>query len=92
MENLNVDLREKSVIPQNVPSIKIDIRELLQEGDDRSEDQSILKTQENYNNKSYSEILATENYHNASNVWNSKELEDLIIVKQTVDKNGRIVV
>lgn len=92
MENLNVDLREKSVIPQNVASIKIDIRELLQEGDDRSEDQSILKTQENYNNKSYSEILPTENYQNASNVWNSKELEDLIIVKQTVDKNGRIVV
>jgi hypothetical protein len=92
MENFVVDLRDKPVMPQAMASIKIDIRELLQEGDDKSEDQSILKTQENYNDKSYSDILHTENYQNASNAWNSKELEDLIIVKQTVDKNGRIVI
>jgi hypothetical protein len=92
MENFVVDLRDKPVIPEAMASIKIDIRELLQEGDDKSEDQSILKTQENYNDKSYSDILHTENYQNASNAWNSKELEDLIIVKQTVDKNGRIVI
>jgi hypothetical protein len=71
-----------------VASIKIDIRELLQDDDDKSEDQS----KEGVMNKSYSEILHYENGVNASNAWHDKELEDLIIVKQTVDKHGRIVI